>query len=157
LALLLGCALRRQELASLDVDGIEMREGRWVLPDLCGKGGRVRTVAIPLWGKHGIDAWMIAAKIEDGRLLRPLSKSGKLIGDELGDWAIWSVVEQSAKQIGIERFGAHDLRRTCANVWSAALSQAKSEVTGWSAQMYSTFGGVCDSWPGWNALRPLPI
>lgn len=38
LALLLGCALRRQELASLDVDGIEMREGRWVLPDLCGKG-----------------------------------------------------------------------------------------------------------------------
>jgi hypothetical protein len=35
------------------------------------------TVAIPLWVKHGIDAWMIAAKIEDGRLLRPLSKSGK--------------------------------------------------------------------------------
>jgi site-specific recombinase XerC len=83
LALLLGCALRRQELASLDVDGIEMREGRWVLPDLCGKGGRVRTVAIPLWVKHGIDAWMIAAKIEHGRLLRPLSKSGKLTGDEL--------------------------------------------------------------------------
>src|ERR1700680_5318808 len=46
LALLLGCALRRQELASLDVDGIEMREGRWVLPALCGQGGRVRTVAI---------------------------------------------------------------------------------------------------------------
>jgi hypothetical protein len=67
--------------------------------------------AIPLWVKHGIDAWMIAAKIEDGRLLRPLSKSGKLIGDELGDWAIWSVVEQSAKQIGIEHFGAQDLRQ----------------------------------------------
>src|SRR5260370_6714247 len=46
-----------------------------------------------------INAWMVAAKIEDGRLLRPLSKSGKLIGDELGDWAIWSVVEQSAKEI----------------------------------------------------------
>jgi integrase len=73
-------------------------------------------VAIPLWVKHGIDAWMIAAKIEDGRLLRPLSKSGKLIGDELGDWAIWSVVEQPAKQIGIERFGAHDLRCTCAKL-----------------------------------------
>jgi integrase len=116
LALLLGCALRRQELASLDVDGIQMREGRWVLPDLRGKGGRVRTVAIPIWVKHGIDAWMVAAKIEDGRLLRPLSKSGKLIGDELGDWAVWSVVEQSAKEIGIEHFGAHDLRRTCAKL-----------------------------------------
>jgi hypothetical protein len=31
---------------------------------------------------------MIAARIEDGRLLRPVSKSGKVIGDELGDWAI---------------------------------------------------------------------
>ena len=46
----------------------------------------------------------------------PLSKSGKVIGDELGDWAIWSVVEQSAKEIGIEHFGAHDLRRTCAKL-----------------------------------------
>ena len=116
LSLLVGCALRRQELASLDVDGIQMREGRWVVADLRGKGGRVRTVAIPLWVKQGINAWMIAAKIEDGRLLRPLSKSGKLIGDELGDWAIWSVVEQCAKEIGIEHFGAHDLRRTCAKL-----------------------------------------
>ena len=116
LALLVACALRRQELASLEVDAIQMREGRWVLPDLRGKGGRVRTVAIPVWVKQGINAWMSAAKIEDGRLLRPLSKSGKLIGDELGDWAIWSVVEQSAKEIGIEHFGAHDLRRTCAKL-----------------------------------------
>jgi hypothetical protein len=57
--------------------------------------GQVRTLAIPLRVKQGINAWMIAAKIEDGRLLRPLSKSGKLIGDALGDWAVWSVVEQS--------------------------------------------------------------
>jgi integrase len=116
LSLLVGCALRRQELASLDIESIQMREGRWVVADLRGKGGRVRTVAIPLWVKQGINAWMIAAKIEDGRLLRPLSKSGKLIGDELGDWAIWSVVEQAAKEIGIEHFGAHDLRRTCAKL-----------------------------------------
>jgi integrase len=116
LALLLGCALRRQELASLDVADIQLREGRWVVADLRGKGGRVRTVAIPLWVKQAIDAWMVAAKIEKGRLLRPLSKSGKVIGDELGDWAIWSVVEQSANEIGIEHFGAHDLRRTCAKL-----------------------------------------
>jgi len=34
------------------------------------------------------------------------------VGEELSDWAVWSVVEQSAKTIGIERFGAHDLRQT---------------------------------------------
>lgn len=116
LSLLVGCALRRQELASLNIDCIQLREGRWVLADLRGKGGRVRTVAIPVWVKQGINAWMIAAKIEKGRMLRPLSKAGKILGEELGDWAVWAVVEQSAKQIGIEHFGAHDLRRTCAKL-----------------------------------------
>jgi site-specific recombinase XerC len=40
LAILVGCALRRQELAALDVETIQLREGRWVLADLEGKGGR---------------------------------------------------------------------------------------------------------------------
>jgi hypothetical protein len=33
-----------------------MREGRWVIADLRGRGGRIRTVAIPVWVKQGIDA-----------------------------------------------------------------------------------------------------
>ena len=115
LALLVGCALRRRELATLDVETIQLREGRRVLVDLEGKGRRVRTVAVPVWVKQGINSWMSAAGIEDGRLLRSISKGGK-IGDTLSDWAIWSVVERSAKEIGIERFGAHDLRRTCAKL-----------------------------------------
>ena len=116
LALLVGCAVRRRELASLSIEDIQMREGRWVIADLRGKGGRIRTVAIPIWVKQGIDVWTTAAAIEKDRLLRPVSKAGKLRGTELSDWAIWSVVETSAKQIGIERFGAHDLRRTCAKL-----------------------------------------
>jgi integrase len=116
LALLVGCALRRNELAELDAETIQQREGRWVLADLEGKGRRIRTVAIPIWVKQGINAWMTAAGIEDGRLLRSVSKSGKVNRDTLSDWAVWSVVEQSSKQIGIEHFGAHDLRRTCAKL-----------------------------------------
>jgi integrase len=91
IALLVGCALRRRELATLNIEDIQLREGRWVIIDLHGKGGRIRTVAIPIWVKQGINAWMTAAKIEDGRLLRPVSKSGKILRNELGDWAIWSV------------------------------------------------------------------
>ncbi|WP_255550843.1 site-specific integrase [Granulicella sp. dw_53] len=116
LALLVGCALRRNELAELDIETIQQREGRWVLADLEGKGRRIRTVAVPIWVKLGINAWMTAAGIEDGRLLRSVSKSGKINGDTLSDWAVWSIVEQSSKQIGIEHFGAHDLRRTCAKL-----------------------------------------
>lgn len=116
LALLVGCALRRRELSTLKLEDIQLREGRWVIVDLVGKGGRVRTVAIPVWVKNAINTWQTAAKIEDGHLLRPLSKNGRILGEELGDWAIWSVVEASAKEIGIDHFGAHDLRRTCANL-----------------------------------------
>jgi len=51
LALLVGCALRRRELSTLTLEDIQLREGRWVIVDLVGKGGRVRTVAIPVWGE----------------------------------------------------------------------------------------------------------
>jgi len=115
LALLVGCALRRRELASLTVEDIQMRENRWVIIDLVGKGGRVRTVAIPVWVKKGIDVWQAAGSIAKGPLLRSVSKGGK-VGESLSDWAIWSVVTEAAKEIGIERFGAHDLRRTCAKL-----------------------------------------
>jgi hypothetical protein len=47
---------------------------------------------IPIWVKHGINAWMTAAGIEDGRLLRSVSKSGKVNRDTLSDWAVWSVL-----------------------------------------------------------------
>jgi integrase len=43
-------------------------------------------------------------------------KGGKIKAETLTDWSVWSVVEQSAKEIGIEAFGAHDLRRTCAKL-----------------------------------------
>ena len=112
LALLVGCALRRNELAELEVETIQQREGRWVLADLEGKGRRIRTVAVPIWVKQGIEAW----KTDKGRLLRSVSKSGKVNRESLSDWTVWSVVEQSSKQIGIEHFGAHDLRRTCAKL-----------------------------------------
>jgi integrase len=74
LGLLVGCALTRNELAELDVETIEQREGRWVLADLEVKGRRIRTVAIPIWVKHGINAWVTAAGIEDGWLLRSVSE-----------------------------------------------------------------------------------
>jgi len=47
LAMLIGCGLRRGELLSLRVDSIQSREERWVIADLLGKAGHIRTVPIP--------------------------------------------------------------------------------------------------------------
>ena len=88
LGLLVGFPLRRRELASLDVAEVQLRENRWVIADLRGKGGRVRTVAVPLWVKYAINAWQAAALIEDGL---PLLQNGKG-GQSLSDWAVWDIV-----------------------------------------------------------------
>jgi integrase len=49
-------------------------------------------------------------------LLRRLSKSDRLLPGKFSGWAVWDVVVTSAQAIGIEHFGAHDMRRTCARL-----------------------------------------
>jgi site-specific recombinase XerD len=56
LAVLLGCGLRRSEVAALTFGHIQQRDGRWCIVDLLGKHGRVRTVPMPTWVKVAIDA-----------------------------------------------------------------------------------------------------
>jgi site-specific recombinase XerC len=61
LALLVGCALRRRELAALEVSDLQEREGRWVIADMLGKGNRIRTVAVPVWVKQALNNWLATA------------------------------------------------------------------------------------------------
>ena len=83
-----------------------------IAADLRGKGGRIRTGIVPVWVKSGIYVWQTAAGIDEGPLLRSICK----VGNSLSEWVIWAVVTESTKQIGIEHFGAHDLRRTRAKL-----------------------------------------
>lgn len=46
-AVLLGCGLRRAELATVRVEDLQRREEHGVFADLIGKGGHVRTVPVP--------------------------------------------------------------------------------------------------------------
>jgi hypothetical protein len=104
------------------------------------------------WNKRLDDG----SRSEEGRLLRSITKGGK-VGKSLSDWAVWSVAEQSAKEMGIERFGATIFAGPAPMYGPPPCRKRKSDLTGWSAQMYSIFGGVYNSWPGWNALRSHPI
>jgi site-specific recombinase XerD len=44
LSMLIGCGLRRAEAVTVKVEDFELREDHWVLADLIGKGGHMRTV-----------------------------------------------------------------------------------------------------------------
>jgi len=71
-AVLLGCGLRRSEVASLTFTHLQERDERWCIVDLVGKHGRVRTTPMPGWVKVAIDAWTQAAGLTDGRVFRPV-------------------------------------------------------------------------------------
>jgi integrase len=78
LAVLAGCGLRRSEAAALKIEDLQLREGHWVLADLNGKGGHIRTVPVPDWVKTAIDQWAIPASIISGTLFRSISKAGRV-------------------------------------------------------------------------------
>src|SRR5579864_8466098 len=77
LAVLLGCGLRRSEVAALTFAHVQQRDGRWCIVDLVGKHGRVRTVPMPTWVKVAIDAWTSRAGLADGRAFRPVNRADR--------------------------------------------------------------------------------
>ena len=116
LAILLGCGLRRAELTALRVEDIQQREEHWVIADLVGKGGHIRTIPVPDWVKAGIDSWMLASGITTGTLLRSINKAGRIWGAGFSPKVIWGVVKEKAKDCEIPALAPHDLRRTCARL-----------------------------------------
>jgi site-specific recombinase XerC len=78
LALLIGCGLRRAELVGLGMQDFQVREERWVIADLIGKGKHIRTVPVPVWAKRAVDEWTTAAGIDGGTIFRRVSRLGKI-------------------------------------------------------------------------------
>jgi integrase len=79
-AILIGCGLRRAELLALTLESVQQREDHWVIADLVGKGGHVRTVPIPTWVKAAVDAWAAAGGITHGPVFRAINKGRTSVG-----------------------------------------------------------------------------
>lgn len=115
LSVMVGCGLRRSEVAALSVEHVQQRDGRWVIVDLVGKGLRVRSVPMPSWCKAALDAWTQAAGVADGLIFRATRKGGYLDGASMTAQAIADVVRLYSAKIGAP-IAAHDLRRTFAKL-----------------------------------------
>ena len=98
------------------MNSIQLREEHWVIADLVGKGGHIRTVPIPVWVKRAIDSWTETAQIATGRVFRLINKAGKIWGNGMTPKVLWEVVKDAATHAGIEKLAPHDLRRTCARL-----------------------------------------
>jgi integrase len=115
-AMLIGCGLRRAELLALRLQSIQQREEHWVITDLVGKAGHVRTVPIPTWVKAALDAWTAAAQLRQGPCSAPINKAGRVWADGMSPKVLWGVVRSAAMRAGIEKLAPHDSRRTCARL-----------------------------------------
>ena len=120
LALLLACGLRRHEAVSLRLDHLQQRKDHWAIVDLLGKRGHIRTVPIPDWVVAELNEWLRAAEIDRGRIFRKVSKMGRIWGDGMTEKAVWHVVKECAKRIGVAKLAPHDLRRGCAKLCQAS-------------------------------------
>lgn len=115
LGALVGAGLRRSEASRLTFEHLRRREGRWVIADLLGKHGRLRTVPIPDWCKTMIDEWAGVAAISCGAVFRGIYRSGRIRRTPLSPQSIFSVVKAYAALLGT-RLAPHDLRRTWAKL-----------------------------------------
>ncbi len=115
-AVLLGCGLRRAEAAALAVETLQQREDHWVIADLVGKGGHVRTVPIPNWVKAAVDDWLHAAEVNAGPVFRAINKAQRVGKSAFSPKVIWGVVKAASSKCSLENVAPHDLRRTCARL-----------------------------------------
>jgi len=120
LAILLGCGLRRSEVAALTMKHIQQRDNRWCIVDLVGKHGRVRTIPMPTWVKVAIDAWTAATGIADGHVLRPVGRGDRVLGERMTEKVVWQLLKPYAIAAGVPGIAPHDLRRSCAKMCRAA-------------------------------------
>jgi integrase len=115
----------------LTLDHLQQREEHWVIVDLVGKGGHIRTVPVPDWVRTELEDWLAAAAIDRGKLFRRVNKVGRAWGDGMTVKAVWHIVKESARNIGVARLAPHDLRRTC------VLGSATHREASWSRFNFS--------------------
>jgi len=116
IAVLLGCGLRRAELATVTLDHLQQREEHWVFADMVGKGGHVRTIPIPAWVASGLQSWISAANLRSGTIFRAINKAGRIAVNGFSPKVIWGVVKDACSKCAMPGVAPHDLRRTCARL-----------------------------------------
>lgn len=115
LAVMLGCGLRRREVAALSLDQVREIWGRPAIVDLRGKGGKTRSIPMPGWCKTLVDEWIRAGGIRAGNLFRRMTKYDVPAGKGLANHGVAVIVKRVARRLGIA-VAAHDLRRSFAKM-----------------------------------------
>jgi site-specific recombinase XerD len=142
LAVLLGCGLRRSEVAALTFTHLQRRDGRWCIVDLIGKHGRVRTAPMPTWVKMAIDAWTSTSGVTVDHVFRSVNRRGCVTGERLGEKVVWQMLKKYSAEVGVPGVAPHDLRRPCAKLCRAAGGELDRSSYCWATPRYKPPNGI---------------
>ena len=114
----IGCGLRRSEICSLKVSNIQAEDRSIVL---IGKGNKMRRVFCSSEVWDHLSAWLTerSKHVDDSKtgetVFCLILKGGHVKPDKpLTDDAVYRMMIDRARELGIENFSPHDLRRTYA-------------------------------------------
>ena len=129
LAVFAGSALRREEVTKLTYSHFQMIKDRWVILNIVGKRGKVRTVGIDFWVMTAVDAYRAAlaatgAELDPAAPLFVPMRRGDHPHPEgmqrdhpaMTPQALYYVVIDAARSAGYPQIRPHDLRRSYAKI-----------------------------------------
>jgi site-specific recombinase XerD len=155
LAVLLGCGLRRSEVAALKFSHLQQRDGRWCIVDLVGKHGRVRTAPMPRWVKVAIDGWALPAGVADGHVFRSVNRADRVTGEGLGEKVVWQLIKPYAEATGVPGIAPHDLRRTCAKLCRAVAASSSRSNCYSAMPPFKLLSGISERSKIWFTRRTM--
>lgn len=110
LAILYGVGLRRSEVVALDLSDYDVESG--ALTVRSGKGNKARIGYVPSGAREALAVWLEVRGDDQGPLLLPVLKSGRIVARRLTDQAVLMILMKRAEQAGVKHLSPHDLRRT---------------------------------------------
>jgi integrase len=145
LGLLVGCGLRRQELADLRCSDVVRQpfEGKvCTVLSARAKGDKHRTIPLQVELADLLNEWAEWTGRE-GYIARSLGMDQRL-GDSLGALGVFRIVRKHGAMIGLPELAAHDLRRTFAQQSTHDPLLARALLGHSSvATAIATAGGTC--------------
>ena len=120
IAVLSGSGLRRSEMVALNLGDFDPEDSS--LQVRKGKGGKSRTVYLPLGAVSALDAWLKVRGDAPGALISPVIRGGRVEIRRITDQAVMVILRKRAKSAGVASFSPHDFRRTfITNLLSAGV------------------------------------
>lgn len=143
ISVMIHCALRRSETASMDVEHIRQAGPYWVLELQHTKGGSDEYVKVPAHVVEEVHQHCAHYGIRSGPLWRSLSRNDSR-GKRLSPNAIYEIVRRAARRAGLDAtVGAHTLRHTgCTLAIEAGASPQQVQTHARHKRLETTMGYI---------------